>query len=80
MNDDFDRKSRGALKHRGVIARTPSRLPGIVSFLLTGALFAAALILTFSQAHAGGDDDGLHRGVALPSLACREVQGREQAR
>lgn len=44
---------RSSLQTRGVISRTRSRVPGILSFLLTGALFAAVLILTFTQARAG---------------------------
>jgi hypothetical protein len=58
MSDDFNRKTKRVLKNRGVIAYTPSRLPGILSFLLTAALFTAALLLTFSQAHADDRDDG----------------------
>ncbi|MEZ5827125.1 MAG: hypothetical protein R3D30_14355 [Hyphomicrobiales bacterium] len=34
------RASRSGLMSHGVITSTPSRLPGIFSFLLTGALFA----------------------------------------
>lgn len=79
MHDEFDR-SRSILKHHGVITHTASRLPGIVSFLFTGALFAAALILALSQAHAGGGDVGLHCGVASSSSACPGAQGGAQER
>lgn len=78
MNDKFDRSSRGFLKSRGVITHTPSSLPGIFSFLLTGALFAAALILTFSQALAGGYDEGRNQDVPQLSSACRDAQGGKQ--
>jgi hypothetical protein len=77
MHDEFDR-SRSTLKHHGVITHTASRLPGIVSFLLTGALFAAALILTLSQTHADGYEVGLHCGVASASSTCRDAQGGAQ--
>jgi len=49
MDDPFNRKTQRVLKNHGVIAHTPSRLPGIFSFLLTGALLTAALLLTFSE-------------------------------
>ncbi|MGD8355727.1 MAG: hypothetical protein PVJ46_10055 [Methyloceanibacter sp.] len=49
MTDSLDHKSRGALKNRGVIAYMPRRSIGVFSFLLTGAVFAAALILTLSR-------------------------------
>lgn len=45
---------RSPLQNHVVISHTRSRLPGILSFLLTGALFAAALLLTITQAHAEG--------------------------
>jgi len=51
-------ETQRVLKNHGVIAYTPSRLPGIFSFLLTGALFTAALLLTFSQALADDPDEG----------------------
>lgn len=47
---------RSSLQTRGVISRTRSRLPGVLSFLLTGALFAAVLLLTFTHARAGSRD------------------------
>jgi len=56
MNDDLNRKAQLVLKNHGVIAYTPSRWPGIFSFLLTGALFTAALLLTFSQSFADDRD------------------------
>jgi hypothetical protein len=46
MSSSFDRNTQRIAKDHGVIALTPSRLPAIFSFLLTGALFAAALLLT----------------------------------
>lgn len=49
MSDCFNRKAQSIVKNHGVIAHTPSHLPGILSFLFTGALFAAALLLTSSQ-------------------------------
>jgi hypothetical protein len=55
MNDYFDRKSPRIL-HHGVIAYMPSRIPGIFSFLVTGALFAAALLLLV-QAFASEPDE-----------------------
>ena len=74
MNDHFDRKSKRVLKNHGVITYTPSRLPGIFSFLLTGALFAAALLLSLSQALANGDDEGSHHDrCAQLSSACQDA-------
>lgn len=51
-------ETQRVLKNHGVIAYTPSRMPGIFSFLLTGALFTAALLLTFTQATADDSDAG----------------------
>lgn len=45
---------RSPLLNHGVISHTRGRLPDILSFLLTGALFAAALLLSITQAHAEG--------------------------
>jgi hypothetical protein len=50
---NLNHKPRRALKTHGIIAYAPNRLPGIVSSAFTGALFMAALLLSFSQAHAG---------------------------
>jgi len=60
VNDDFSRKAQRVLKNHGVITYTPSRWPGIFSFLLTGALFTAALLLTFTQSFADDRDEGRH--------------------
>lgn len=51
-------ETQRVLKNHGVIAYTPSRLPGIFSFLLTGALFTAALLMSFGQVLADDGDDG----------------------
>jgi len=62
---------RSPLQHRGVISHTPSRLPGILSFLLTGALFTAVLFLTLSQARAEGP---YHcDGPAWQVSACQDI-------
>lgn len=46
-----------ALKSHGVvISETPNHMPGIFSFVLTGALFTGALLLTFGQALADDRD------------------------
>jgi len=48
-------------------------LPGILSFLLTAALFTAALLLTFSQAHADDRDDGRYFSARyVPLLSARQ--------
>jgi hypothetical protein len=49
MNDRSNPRTQFLLKNHGVIAYTPSRFVGIFSFLLTGALFAAALLLTLNS-------------------------------
>ena len=49
MYDHFDRASRRTMKNHGIISHTSSRWPGIFSFLITGALLAAVLILTLSH-------------------------------
>lgn len=41
------------MKNHGIISHTPSRWPGILSFLITGTLFAAVLILTLSHTFNG---------------------------
>jgi len=46
-------ETRRVLQNHGVISYTPSRLPAVFSFVLTGALFTAALLLTFGQTLAG---------------------------
>jgi hypothetical protein len=47
---DLSPETRRVLTNHGVISYMPSRLPAILSFALTGALFTAALLLTFGQA------------------------------
>jgi len=48
-------QARQALKSHGVvISYAPSRMPGILSFVLTAALFLSAFLATF--AHALADD------------------------
>jgi hypothetical protein len=37
------------MKNHGIISHTPSRWPGIFSFLITGSLFSAVLILTLTN-------------------------------
>lgn len=37
------------MMNHGIISHTSSRWPGIVSFLITGALFAAVLVLTLTH-------------------------------
>ncbi|ODS03219.1 hypothetical protein AUC71_01105 [Methyloceanibacter marginalis] len=51
-------ETQRVLKNHGVIAYTPSRMPAIFSFLLTGALFTAALLMSFGQVLADDGDDG----------------------
>ena len=52
-------ETRRVLKNHGVIiSTTPSRMPGIFSFALTGALFTGALLMTFGHALADDRDDG----------------------
>ena len=79
MRDKFNRKT--VLKDHGVIAYVPSRLPRILSFLITGALFAAALFLTFSQASAVERDDAgnvsAHDALLLPVRQTAELGGQK---
>jgi len=49
VGNDFDRATRTAMMNHGIISHTSSRWPGIVSFLITGALFAAVLVLTLTH-------------------------------
>jgi hypothetical protein len=48
-------KTQHALKSHGVvISEVPNRVPGVVSFALTGALCTGAFLLTFGAALAAG--------------------------
>lgn len=51
-------ETQRVLMNHGVISYTPSRMPGIFSFVLTGALFTAALLLSLGHALANDGDDG----------------------
>jgi hypothetical protein len=73
MSDYVNRKSQRVLKAHGVISHTPSRLPAVVSFLLTGALFTAALLWTLSQAHTAERGDCQYLSVRyVPLLSARQ--------
>jgi len=62
---------RSPLQNHGVISHTRGRLSGILSFLLTGALFAAALLLSITQAHAEGPS--YYDCYPQPLLACQDT-------
>jgi hypothetical protein len=47
-------ETQRVLKSHGVISYTPSRMPQVLSFVLTAALFLGAFLLTFG--HALADD------------------------
>jgi hypothetical protein len=72
MNARLNPKTQFILKNHGVIAYTPSRLVGILSFLLTGALLTAVLLLTLKPAFGDDREEGRHHydRNALLCIAC----------
>ncbi|MGK2923592.1 MAG: hypothetical protein ACSLE4_12575 [Methyloceanibacter sp.] len=70
-------ETQRVLKNHGVIAYTPSRMPAIFSFLLTGALFTAALLMSFGHALANDRDDGryYYDQYALPYVKAYAAPG-----
>jgi len=73
MSAGLNPKTQFALKNHGVIAYTPSRLVGILSFLFTGALFTAVMLLTLQPAFGADREEGRHHydRKALPCvMAC----------
>jgi hypothetical protein len=73
MNAPLNPKTQFLLKNHGVIAYTPSRLVGILSFLLTGGLFTAVLLLTLKPAFGDEREEARHHrnGNALPCVMAR---------
>jgi hypothetical protein len=78
MTDYFNRKTQPVLKNHGVVAYTPSRLPGIFSFVLTGALFIAALLLAFGQAFADRDALPYVMADAIKPIKPQMAHGADQ--
>ena len=73
MSARLNPKTQFLLKNHGVIAYTLSRLVGILSFLLKGALFTAVLLLTLKPAFGDDREEGRHHydRNALPCVtAC----------